>query len=90
MALAVGDGADHDRDAPLGMHRDLGAFSRHAGRGIDIIRYADPSHLAALARFLAPRRKARPVAEFHGAIHVLVVVAAVVHHAEGVGIRQLG
>ena len=72
------------------MHGDLGALARRAGRSIDIIGDADAAALAALARLGAPRRETCPVAELERPLHDLVIGAAVVDHAERVGVRQLG
>ena len=63
VALAVGDGADHDVDAAVRVHGDLGALARDAGRGIDVVGDADAAALAAPARLRAARREARPVAQ---------------------------
>ncbi len=71
-------------------HRHLGALARHAGRGVDVVGDADAAQLAARRRVGAARRKAVPIGELERLVHDLVIVAAVVDHAERVGVGQLG
>jgi hypothetical protein len=84
VTLAVGDDADHDIDAAVGMHRDLGALARDPGRGIDVVRDANAAATATGARLGAPCREARPVAEPERLLHGVGVVAVVVDQTERV------
>ena len=90
VALSVRDRPDDDIDPAVGMHRDLGPLARLPGRGVDVIGDADATTLAALARLGAARGKALPVAELERLFHDLVIGAAVVDHAERIGVGKLG
>ena len=73
---------------PSRLYGDLGPLARRAGGGVDVIGDADAAALAALARLGAAGRKALPIGESQHPLHDLMVVAAVVDHAERVGVRH--
>ncbi len=89
VALALRARADHDVDVTVGLHRHLGALARDAGRGVEIIGDGDAAQLAAGAGVGAARGKAVPVAHAQHPLQGVVIVAAVVDHAEGVGVGKL-
>ena len=89
VALAVGDGAENHVYAAIGVYGDFGTLARRAGRGIDVIRHADATTLAACFCFRFTRGKAGPIAERERFVHGVVIVTAIVEHAERIGVRQL-
>ena len=90
VALPVRHRADDDFDNALRQHRHFGAFARRAGRGIDVIGDADAAVSAAPCGLGPPGREPGPVAERQHPRHRLVVFAAVIDHAERVGVRHGG
>ncbi len=88
VALALRHGADEDLDLALGQYRHLGLLARRAGRGVDIVGDADAAAFAARPRLGAPRRQTVPVGQPQHLLHHLMVMAAVVDHAERVGVRH--
>ena len=88
VPLALRHGADRDLDDALGLHHHLGLLARRAGRGVDVVGDADAAAFAARLRLGAAGREAGPVAEPQHPLHAVVVLAAVVDHAERVGVRH--
>ena len=89
VALAARLRADHDVDPAFRLHRDLGALPRRADRGLDVVGDAEAEQLAALLRLALALLEAVPVGDPHGEVHVGLVGAAVVEHADGVAVRHL-
>jgi hypothetical protein len=81
VALPAGQRADHDVDAAMRMHGDVGALARIAAGGLQITAQPDAAQALPPARLGAAALEARPVAEFHGAIHHHAIGAVVVDDA---------
>ena len=79
-----------DVDAAFRLHVDLGAFARRAAGRSRVVGKPDAAQLAVAACFAAALVEALPVGERQRPVHHLGVVAAVVGHAErvGVGLRR--
>ena len=88
VTLAGRQRAEHDVDAAVGTHRDLGALARHAGVELDVVGEADAAVPATLARREAALLEPVPVGPGDHAILGGRVVAAVVDEAERVAIRH--
>src|SRR5215472_15671154 len=82
VTLSLGGGADDHIDRAIGVDGHFGALARHAGRGVDIVCDRDAAMLAARACGFAALREATPIAAPQGPVHGVVIVAAVVNHAE--------
>src|SRR5216117_356773 len=82
VTLAGRQRAEHDVDAAVGTHRDLGALARHAGVELDVVGEADAAVPATLARREAALLEPVPVGPGDHAILGGRVVAAVVDEAE--------
>ena len=86
VALAARQRADGDVDAAFRMHMDLGVFARRAAGDFEIVRKPDAAQLAGAFGFALALVEALPVRQRERAVHDLAVVAAVVGHAERVGV----
>ena len=56
---------------------------------LDVVRHAEAEQLAAFFGLLLARLEAVPVGDGHGEVHVRLVGAAVVEHADRVAVRHL-
>ena len=81
VALPARERADHDIDAALRMHGDIGALARIAAGGFEITAQPDAAQLLALARLGAALLETLPVAELHRALHHRAIGAVVVGDA---------
>ena len=88
MTLPVGDGAEYEINVPVRLHGDLRAFTRRAGGGVYVIGESYAAQLAARFRLGSACREIVPAAQRQRLMHTVDVVAAVVVHAEGVGVGQ--
>ena len=78
VALPAGQRADHDIDAALRLHRNVGALARIAAGGFEVTAKSDAAQPLAPARLGAAPLKSLPLAErkralHHGAIGAVVV-----------------
>ena len=89
VPLAARLRADHDIDLAFGAHLDVGALARRADRGFDVIGKAEAEQMAALLCLALALRKAGPVGELHGEVHVGLVGAAVVLRADRIRVGHL-
>ncbi len=89
VALAARLGADHHADPAVRPHHDFGTLLRRADRGLDVIRKPETQQLAALPRLALALLEPVDVRDAHGKVHVGLVGAAVVAHADRVEIRKL-
>ena len=81
-------GADHHIDAAFRLHLDARLLARRADRRLHVVGKATAQQLAAALRFAAARRKTFPVGDVHRPVHILLIAAAVVEHADGIAIRH--
>ena len=88
VALAARLRADHDVDAALRPHRDPRLLVGRADRGFDVVGEPEAEQLAALRRLALALLEALPVGDLHRPVHVLLVAAAVVEHADRVAVRH--
>ena len=72
----------------LRLHLDARLLARRADRGFDVIGEPKAEQFAALLGFTAARRKSLPVGDLHRPVHVLLVAAGIVEHADGVAVRH--
>ena len=86
VALAGRLGADDDVDAAFRLDGDAGLLLGRADRGLDVVGQPKAEQLAALLGLAPPRRETVPVGNAHGEVHVFLVAAAVVGHADGVAV----
>ena len=86
MALPGRLRADDDVDAALGLDGDAGLFLGRADRGFDVVGEAEAEQMPALFGRTPARIEAVPIGDAHGEVHVLLVAAAVVGHADRVAI----
>ena len=92
VALAARQRADHDVDAAFRLHGDARVFARRAAGRLDVVGKPDAAQLPAPLGFAAALAEAVPVGQRQGAVHRFRVVAAVIGHAEriGIGLRRGG
>ncbi len=88
VALAARLRADDDVDIAFRPHRDARLLVRRSDGGLDVIGEPAAEQLAARFGLAAALLEARPVGELHRPVHVLLVVAAVVVHADGIAVRH--
>ena len=90
VALAARLGADHDIDTLLGTeHADPGLLDRRADGGLDVMRDTAPQQPAARFGLLLPCRESARVREAERHVEALLVLAAVVCHADRVAVGHL-
>ena len=81
VALPARQRADHDVDAAVRMHGDVGALARIAAGRFEVAAEPDAAQPLALARLGAALLEALPVAELHRALHHRAIGAVVVGDA---------
>src|SRR5271169_1074582 len=81
VALPAGERADHDIDAPLRVHGDVGALARIAEGGFDVVAESDAAQPLTFARLGTAVLKPFPVAKLHRAIHHHAIGAVVISNA---------
>src|SRR5262249_8785712 len=82
MTLAVRDRAGHQRQTAERIEADFSSLVGRIGGLLDGVGDTDAAQHAAACRLLAPRRKASPVCELHGAVEVLLEPPAVIGEGE--------
>ena len=90
MALAARQSADDHLDNAFRVHRNLGAFLRRAALRLDIGADPDAAPPAAHLGLGAARREPVPIGQHQCPVQNRMVLAAVIGHAERVGIGQRG
>src|SRR5262249_32724197 len=86
VALAARLGADHHVDAALRTYADACLLVGRADRGLHVVGEAAAEQPAALAGLALALSKAVPVGDRHRPLHVVLVAAAVVIHADRVAV----